>query len=194
MVQTTCLPLSPRRSSARQLRDHSRLVSDFAYCVMSRKRQAGALEDSPPNSKNSKQHGASEADKQIYTTVQFKQSIAQVRPAADGRLFADPPFLIVPAAFDISKGVKASSKQTIKKGDLDMIYFRPFLNSSTATSLYSWCLAELPWFKVQYKARGMDINTPRSPVFFCHFSIHHCHCYAIHMDNAESRHTKLMIF
>lgn len=130
---------------------------------MSRKRQAGALDDSPPNSKNSKQDGASEADKQIYTTAKFKQSTAQVRPAADGRLFADPPFLIAPAAFDISKGVKASSKQTIKKGDLDMIYFRPFLNSSTATSLYSWCLAELPWFKVQYKARGMDINTPRSP-------------------------------
>lgn len=133
---------------------------------MSRKRQAGALEGSPLISKHSKQAGASEADKQTYTAVKFKQSAALVRPAADGRLFADPPFLIAPAAFDVSKGVKASSKQTLQKGDLDMIYFRPFLNSSTATSLYSWCLAELPWFKVQYKARGMDINTPRFSQFF----------------------------
>lgn len=128
---------------------------------MSRKRPAAALEDLPSVSKNSKTDGAAEADKQTYTTVKFKQSTAQMRPAADGRLFADPPFPVASAAFDISKGVKTSGKQTIKKGDLDMIYFRPFLVSSTATALYSWCLAELPWFKVQYKARGMDINTPR---------------------------------
>jgi len=93
--------------------------------------------------------------------VQFKQSRAEVRPAADGRLFADPPFPIPAASFDISKGLKLSNKQVIKKGDLDMIYFRPFLSASLATSLYTWCLSELPWFLVQYKARGMDIKTPR---------------------------------
>ena len=136
------------------------LAAALLLCPMSRKRPADALEDPPPIAKNSKHDGPSEM---VYTTVKFKQSTAQVRPVADGRLFADPPFHIAPAAFDISKGLKPSSKQTIKKGDLDMIYFRPFLVSSTATSLYSWCLAELPWFKVQYKARGMDINTPRLP-------------------------------
>ena len=164
-----CLESSTLISDPAQLRRPGRFASGFAWCVMSRKRQADALIDSPPVSKNSKQDGASEADKQTYRTVKFKQCTAQVRPATDGWLFADPPFLIVPAAFDVSKGVKASSKQTIKKGDLDMIYFRPFLNSSTATSLYSWCLAELPWFKVQYKARGMEINTPRSPHFLLSF-------------------------
>lgn len=52
---------------------------------------------------------------------------------------------------------------------------RPFLASTTATSLYSWCLAELPWFKVQYKARGMDINTPRLPLLLLALSSNqHC--------------------
>ena len=156
---------------------------------MSRKRQGGTLEDSPPTSKNSKQHGASEADEKPYTTVKFKHSTAQVRPAADGRLFADPPFLIAPAAFDISKGIKASSKQTIKKGDLDMIYFRPFLNSSAATSLYSWCLAELPWFKVQYRARGMDINTPRFTQLSFVTAAFSIVTAMLYKRNAESRHT-----
>lgn len=131
---------------------------------MSRKRPADAIEEPALNTKASKLDGeSSEAAKPIYTTVKFKQSTAQVQPAADGRLFADPPFPIASVAFDISKSIKLTSKQVIKKGDLDMIYFKPFLASSTATSLYSWCLAELPWFKVQYKARGMDINTPRLP-------------------------------
>ncbi|MCJ1242672.1 hypothetical protein MMC14_010681 [Varicellaria rhodocarpa] len=130
---------------------------------MSRKRSADAFDELVPVNKLSKQSNtANEADKPVYSTVKFKQTTAQVRPAADGRLFADPPFPIASAAFDISKGVKLSSKQVIKKGDLDMIYFKPLLTSSTATALYNWCLAELPWFKVQYKARGMDINTPRS--------------------------------
>lgn len=156
---------------------------------MSRKRQGGALENLPPISKQNKHDGASEADNETYTTVKFKHSTAQVRPAADGRLFADPPFLIAPAAFDISKGVKASSKQTIKKGDLDMIYFRPFLNSSAATSLYSWCLAELPWFKVQYKARGMDINTPRFTQFSFVISAFTVVTATLYTGNAESNHT-----
>lgn len=92
---------------------------------MSRKRPAEASKDPPPINKSSKQDATSEANhKPVYTTVQFKQSTAQVRPAADGRLFADPPFPIASAAFDISKGFKPSSKQVIKKGDLDMVYFR----------------------------------------------------------------------
>lgn len=96
-----------------------------------------------------------------HQTAQFKQCTAEVRPAADGRLFADPPFAIASANFDLLKGLRSCSKQVIKKGDLDLVYFKPFLASATATALYNWCLCELPWFKVQYKARGMDINTPR---------------------------------
>lgn len=101
-------------------------------------------------------------------TVQFKQCTVEVRRAADGRLFADPPFPVVNAKLDIQKGLKGSSKQVIKKGDLDMVYFKPFLTHAAASALYSWCLQELPWFKVKYKARGMDINTPRYDLFFFH--------------------------
>ncbi len=131
---------------------------------MSRKRPANKELEPESATKSSKPTDSAGIDKSEYQTVQFKQSRAEVRPAADGRLFADPPFPITAASFDISKGLKLSIKQVIKKGDLDMIYFRPFLNASLATSLYTWCLSELPWFLVQYKARGMDIKTPRYTV------------------------------
>ena len=131
---------------------------------MSRKRPADTEVRPESATKSSKPADSAGFDNPEYQTVQFKQSRAEVRPAADGRLFADPPFPIPAASFDISKGLKLSSKQVIKKGDLDMIYFRPFLSASLATSLYTWCLSELPWFLVQYKARGMDIKTPRYTV------------------------------
>ncbi|KAA6429456.1 MAG: hypothetical protein FRX49_00849 [Trebouxia sp. A1-2] len=131
---------------------------------MSRKRPADTELEPESATKSSKSADSAGVDKSEYQTVQFKQSRAEVRPAADGRMFADPPFSISAASFDISKGLKLSNKQVIKKGDLDMIYFRPFLTASLATSLYTWCLSELPWFLVQYKARGMDIKTPRYTV------------------------------
>ncbi|DBB08629.1 TPA: hypothetical protein ACH3X3_008755 [Trebouxia sp. C0006] len=133
---------------------------------MSRKRPADTELELESAAKSSKSADSAGIDKSAYQTVQFKQSRAEVRPAADGRLFADPPFPISAACFDISKGLKLSNKQVIKKGDLDMIYFRPFLSASLATSLYTWCLSELPWFLVQYKARGMDIKTPRFTTTF----------------------------
>ena len=116
--------------------------------------QLETVKDEPADDKAS----AQEAD---CETVQFKQGSQTVRRAADGRLFSDPPFLIAKATFDLSKGLKLNNKQIIKKGDLDMVYFKPLLTPTAATALYNWCLQELPWFKVQYKARGMDINTPR---------------------------------
>ncbi|DBA94893.1 hypothetical protein WJX77_002396 [Trebouxia sp. C0004] len=133
---------------------------------MSRKRPAGTEVEPESATKSSKSADSASIDKSEYQTVQFKESRAGVRPAADGRLFADPLFPIPAASFDISKGVKLNNKQVIKKGDLDMIYFRPFLSASLATSLYTWCLSELPWFLVQYKARGMDIKTPRFTTTF----------------------------
>ena len=141
---------------------------------MSRKRPADSEAAALPASKAVKSEEDAHTDKPQYQTVQFKQVKAEVRPAADGRLFADPPFPIAAASFDISNGLKLSNKQVIKKGDLDLIYFRPFLTATTATSLYNWCLNELPWFWVQYKARGMDIKTPRSA--HATSSCHKCMC------------------
>lgn len=122
------------------------------------------LEGGPVKSESIKSEAADHGDISVDTgrqIVRFKQCTAEVYRTADGRLFVDPPFPIVRATFDLLKGVRSSSKQVIKKGDLDLIYFKPYLTTATATALYNWCLQELPWFKVQYKARGMDINTPR---------------------------------
>ena len=122
------------------------------------------LEEGPVKTESIKSEAADHGDVPVDTgrqSVKFKQCTAEVYRAAGGRLFADPPFPIARATFDLLKGVKSNSKQVIKKGDLDLVYFKPYLTIATATALYNWCLQELPWFKVQYKARGMDINTPR---------------------------------
>ena len=49
---------------------------------------------------------------------------------------------------------------------MDLIYFKPFLVRGAAEALYQWCLTALPWYKVQYRARGVDINTPRFTTTF----------------------------
>ena len=131
---------------------------------MSRKRPADQDVQPEVACKLSKSESPPDVNDHEYQTV--KQSRAQVRPAADRRLFADPPFPISAASFDLSKELTLKHKKIVKKGDLDMIYFKPFLTASTATALYTWCLSELPWFLVQYKARGMDIKTPRSDASF----------------------------
>ncbi|KAG0614063.1 hypothetical protein M758_6G148700 [Ceratodon purpureus] len=59
-----------------------------------------------------------------------------------------------------------SAGKVIKKGDLDLLYFQPFIKSPTANLLYKHLLEELPWYKVMYLARGMTINTPRFTTVF----------------------------
>ncbi|KAK9814334.1 hypothetical protein WJX72_004103 [[Myrmecia] bisecta] len=73
---------------------------------------------------------------------------------------------IPPASFDIAKGIRQNHARAIKKGDLDLVYFKPFLASATAKALYQWCLTALPWYKVQYRTRGIDIDTPRFTTTF----------------------------
>lgn len=60
----------------------------------------------------------------------------------------------------------ASTPKVIKKGDLDLLYFQPFLINSTASDFYKHLLESLPWYKVMYLARGMTINTPRYTTVF----------------------------
>jgi alkylated DNA repair dioxygenase AlkB len=59
-----------------------------------------------------------------------------------------------------------SAGKVMKKGDLDLVYFQPFVKAATASMLYKHLLEELPWYKVLYLARGMTINTPRYTTVF----------------------------
>jgi len=44
--------------------------------------------------------------------------------------------------------VPASAGKVMKKGDLDLVYFQPFVKAATASMLYKHLLDELPWYKV----------------------------------------------
>lgn len=61
---------------------------------------------------------------------------------------------------------EASAGKPIRKGDLDLLYFQPFVKAPAASFLYKHLLEELPWYKVAYLARGMTINTPRYTTVF----------------------------
>lgn len=62
--------------------------------------------------------------------------------------------------------VPTSAGKVMKKGDLDLVYFQPFVKAVTASMLYKHLLEELPWYKVLYLARGTTINTPRYTTVF----------------------------
>ncbi|KAJ3043827.1 Alpha-ketoglutarate-dependent dioxygenase alkB 2 [Rhizophlyctis rosea] len=74
----------------------------------------------------------------------------------------------VPApTFSIPSGVSPRPPLTIKKKpDLDLLYFKPFLTPAFSKTLYTYLLQSLPWHRVQYRTRGMDITTPRYTTVF----------------------------
>ncbi|KAK9763411.1 hypothetical protein K7432_009923 [Basidiobolus ranarum] len=53
-----------------------------------------------------------------------------------------------------------------KPGDLDLIYFQKLLPTQVATSLFQWCLSELPWYRVQYCVGDRQVSTPRWTTIF----------------------------
>ena len=74
--------------------------------------------------------------------------------------------LRTPRAFQGTTAEEAWAGKRIKKGDLDLLYFQPFVKAPAASMLYKHLLEELPWYKVTYLARGMTINTPRYTTVF----------------------------
>ncbi|KAJ3032010.1 hypothetical protein HK097_005391, partial [Rhizophlyctis rosea] len=78
-----------------------------------------------------------------------------------------PP--IPPPTFSIPAGISPHPARPIKKKpDLDLLYFKPFLTPSFSKTLYNYLLDSLPWHRVQYRTRGMEITTPRyTTVFGC---------------------------
>lgn len=77
------------------------------------------------------------------------------------------PIADLPSPSALQRGIPPTSAgKVIKKGDLDLLYFQPFLKPSMASMLYKHFLEELPWYKVEYLARGMTITTPRYTTVF----------------------------
>ncbi|KZT52560.1 hypothetical protein CALCODRAFT_502112 [Calocera cornea HHB12733] len=72
--------------------------------------------------------------------------------------FHAPTFTVTPPSFSLNIHSPLSGKDIIDK-DLDMVLYRPFLDSPR--QLYNYLLESLPWYRVRYTVRGMTINTPR---------------------------------
>ncbi|KAK6903013.1 hypothetical protein I204_07848 [Kwoniella mangroviensis CBS 8886] len=50
--------------------------------------------------------------------------------------------------------------------DLDLVYYKSFIDKSSSKELMSFLLNNLPWYRVKYMVRGMNINTPRYTTVF----------------------------
>nr|XP_019013601.1 uncharacterized protein I206_01671 [Kwoniella pini CBS 10737]OCF52382.1 hypothetical protein I206_01671 [Kwoniella pini CBS 10737] len=51
--------------------------------------------------------------------------------------------------------------------DLDLIYYKSFINPKLSSNLLmNYLLENLPWYRVKYMVRGMNINTPRYTTVF----------------------------
>lgn len=109
----------------------------------------------------------------VSLPAEAKEILGQVAETSPIRTFSTHPTYPFPiadlpttsAALKLGL-VPTSAGKAIKKGDLDLLYFQPFVKASMASMLYKQLLKELPWYKVMYLARGMTINTPRYTTVF----------------------------
>ncbi|KAI9103260.1 hypothetical protein DFS34DRAFT_642108 [Phlyctochytrium arcticum] len=72
--------------------------------------------------------------------------------------------------FDLAAGFKNQIPgRNIKKNPgLDLVLYKPFIARPTSRHLYKYLLGCLPWHRVQYSTRGINITTPRyTTVFGC---------------------------
>lgn len=49
---------------------------------------------------------------------------------------------------------------------LDLLYFKSFIDRSCSHDLMQYLLDEMPWYRVKYTVRGININTPRWTTVF----------------------------
>ena len=53
-----------------------------------------------------------------------------------------------------------------KELGLDLVYFDKFIDKSSSRELTNYLLDSLPWYRVKYTVRGININTPRYTTVF----------------------------
>jgi hypothetical protein len=100
-----------------------------------------------------------EEDLSSDTTAPSPKRMKPTLPACTFPLkFNGPTFTIIPPAFALKIHSPSAGKPIVDK-DLDMMLYRPFLDSPR--QLYNYLLEALPWYRVRYTVRGLAINTPR---------------------------------
>jgi hypothetical protein len=99
------------------------------------------------------------------STLSFASPSTSKRPASDSddaprneskklKISRDP--LAIPDPdFDISAMISQDAPSLIRKGDLDLMYFNPFISPlSKSKELFTYLRQELPWYRVCYTVRG----------------------------------------
>lgn len=74
-----------------------------------------------------------------------------------------PPSASLMDALSFSQSPKAIVKPSL---NLDLLYFHPFITPPASRALYDYILDTLPWYRVKYTVRGINVNTPRWTTVF----------------------------
>lgn len=84
-------------------------------------------------------------------------------PAYNHPFSISPPPLSLLEKLSFSQSPRAILKPNL---NLDLLYFDQFIASPGSRELYDYLLDSLPWYRVKYTTRGIDINTPRWTTVF----------------------------
>lgn len=76
------------------------------------------------------------------------------------------PFPIAPVPASLQLEYNSSPKIIDSPASLDLLYFDRFIAPSCARRLTKYLLDALPWYRVKYTVRGININTPRYTTVF----------------------------
>ena len=71
----------------------------------------------------------------------------------------------IPASLNLKFNTAAKSIFKAEFG-LDLLYLKRFIDPSCSRQLTKYLLDTLPWYRVKYTVRGIDINTPRWTTVF----------------------------
>lgn len=77
-----------------------------------------------------------------------------------------PPSPIPQSLLTSLKFNSTSKSITNPELGLDLLYFKPFIERTASRELLTFLLDTLPWYRVKYVVRGININTPRWTTVF----------------------------
>lgn len=75
------------------------------------------------------------------------------------------PIAPIPCSLNLRFNTTPNPHLNPKLG-LDLLYFKRFIDPACSWELTRYLLDALPWYRVKYTVRGLDINTPRFTTVF----------------------------
>ncbi|PRP88820.1 hypothetical protein PROFUN_00288 [Planoprotostelium fungivorum] len=110
---------------------------------------------------------ASKKKQRIKEEEEVKEEIATSSETQTYSKHWTYPIDILNPSFRIEDGLSSQEGSNIRKhGDLDLLYFSPFLKKDYAQQLYLHLLNNMPWYRVTYTVGARTIRTPRWTTVF----------------------------